>query len=157
MNNEKTNHRQVAELCNGTVIDHIPDNKLSAALRILHLEQYDNSSILVGYHLASNKMGFKSIIKVADQQFTPEQIGRLCIVAPNATLCIIKNYRVEKKIKMQLPYEIHNAIVCPNPKCITNNEPMPTHFIVTDRNRGIFKCRYCEKEILQHDKWKIKD
>jgi len=41
------------------------------------------------------------------------------------------------------PSEIKGIVKCNNPKCITNNEPMATHFHVQD---GVLTCHYCEKE-----------
>ena len=36
---------------------------------------------------------------------------------------------------------------CNNPKCITNNEPMKTHFTIVDKNapHPELRCRYCDK------------
>jgi len=53
---------QVAALKNGTVIDHIPTNKLFTVVSLLGLEQMD-SKITIGYNLNSNKLGKKGIIK----------------------------------------------------------------------------------------------
>ena len=51
----------VAALENGTVIDHIPSNKLFQVVNLLHLESM-SSAITIGYNLKSQKMGQKSII-----------------------------------------------------------------------------------------------
>ena len=58
-------------------------------------------------------------------------------------LSIIRDYEVVEKKTVDTPNEIFGIVKCNNPKCITNNEPMPTHFHVTD---GILTCHYCEKE-----------
>jgi aspartate carbamoyltransferase regulatory subunit len=50
-----------------------------------------------------------------------------------------------------MPDELHNIIKCNNLNCITNNEPMATHFYVTNNETGILKCRYCEKEVNIND------
>ena len=39
-----------------------------------------------------------------------------------------------------------SIVRCNNPKCITNNEPMDTIFHVVDKEHGILKCHYCDKE-----------
>lgn len=58
----------VAAIKNGTVIDHIPSNKLFQVVRLLHLEDINvKSQVMVGYNLPSAKMGNKSIIKIADK------------------------------------------------------------------------------------------
>ena len=84
----------VAAIENGTVIDHIPSSKLFQVVRLLHLEDVRNSSVMVGYNLQSKKMGRKSIIKVSDKFFTDAELNTLSVVAPNVTLCIIKDYEV---------------------------------------------------------------
>lgn len=135
----------VAALQNGTVIDHIPSNKLFHVVRLLHLETMQ-STVMVGYNLPSSKMGRKSIIKIADKFFTDAELNVLSVVAPNVTLCIIRDYEVVEKKCVTLPNDIAGIVRCANPKCITNNEPMPTRFHVTDAEHGIIQCHYCEKE-----------
>lgn len=135
----------VAALQNGTVIDHIPSGKLFQVVRLLHLEDI-HSTVMIGYNLPSSKMGKKSIIKIADKFFTDAELNVLSVVAPNVTLCIIRDYEVVEKKCVTLPENITNIVKCANPKCITNNEPMATRFHVTDAEHGIIQCHYCEKE-----------
>lgn len=142
----------VAAIQNGTVIDHIPSSKLFQVVSLLHLEDIP-SSIMVGYNLKSQKMKRKSIIKIANKYFTDAELNVLSVVAPNVSLCIIKDYEVVEKKCVTLPDDIHNTVKCANPKCITNNEPMDTLFHVKDREKGIIRCHYCEKEqALEHVK-----
>ena len=140
----------MAAIENGTVIDHIPSSKLFQVVRLLHLENI-TSSIMVGYNLKSRKMGVKSIIKVADRFFTDEELNLLSVVAPNVSLCIIRDYEVVEKKTVALPAQLTDIVCCANPKCITNHEPMPTRFHVVDEEKGIIRCHYCEKEMnLEH-------
>lgn len=149
----KREELMVAAIENGTVIDHIPSSKLFEVVSLLHLEAIRGSSIMVGYNLKSKKMGHKSIIKVSDKYFSDAELNQLSVVAPNVTLCIIRDYEVVEKKKVALPEEIRGIVRCANPKCITNNEPMTTLFHVTDRERGVIQCHYCEKEQnLEHVK-----
>lgn len=149
----KREELMVAAIENGTVIDHIPSSKLFEVVNLLHLEAIRGSSIMVGYNLKSKKMGHKSIIKVSDKYFSDAELNQLSVVAPNVTLCIIRDYEVVEKKKVALPDEIRGIVRCANPKCITNNEPMTTLFHVTDRERGIIQCHYCEKkQNLEHVK-----
>lgn len=137
----------VAAIQNGTVIDHIPSNKLFQVVRLLHLEDQNiQSQVMIGYNLPSNKMGNKSIIKIADKFFTDAELNILSVVAPNVTLCIIRDYEVVEKRRVTLPMEIVGIVKCANPKCITNNEPMATLFHVVDKENCVIRCHYCEKE-----------
>ncbi len=142
----KRQEMQVAALENGTVIDHIPSAKLFQVVNLLHLQEMP-TPVTIGFNLKSQKMGKKSIIKVADKFFTDEELTSLSVIAPNVTLAIIRDYEVVEKKEVEMPQELTGIVHCANPKCITNNEPMPTRFRVLDKERGILQCRYCNKEV----------
>lgn len=137
--------RQVAAIKNGTVIDHIPAEKTYQVANLLELKALTNP-VTIGYNYPSKKIGKKGIIKVSDKYFTNEEISRLSVVAPNVVLNIIKDYEVVEKKTVETPDELRGIVRCNNPKCITNNEPMQTVFNVVDKNQGILKCHYCDKE-----------
>ena len=136
---------QVAAIKNGTVIDHIPADKLFTVVNLLKLQK-TSQSITIGNNFASQRLGKKGFIKVADRFFSDEEISRLSVVAPNVLLNIINDYEIVEKKQVVMPDELRGIVKCPNPKCITNNEPMTTIFHVTDKENGILKCHYCEKE-----------
>ena len=136
---------QVAALKNGTVIDHIPSSKLFQVVSLLHLDRME-APVTIGYNLKSGKMGNKAIVKVADKFFTDEELNKLAAITPQATLCVIRDYEVVEKKDVLLPDHLVGIVKCNNPKCVTNNEPMPTLFHVVDKQKGTLKCHYCEKE-----------
>ncbi len=136
---------QVAAVENGTVIDHIPTEKLFVVVSLLDLPSLD-CQISIGNNLISQKLGRKGIVKIAGKFFTDEEINRISVVAPNIVLNIIRDYEVVEKKHVHLPDRLDDIVRCPNPKCITNNEPMKSLFHVIDKTRGILKCHYCEKE-----------
>ena len=144
MNSNKTK-LLVAALENGTVIDHIPSELVFTIASLLKLEKLE-SSVTIGYNLTSQKIGKKGVIKVADKFFSDEEISRLSVVAPNVVLSIIRDFGVVEKKKVTTPDELRGIVRCSNPKCITNNEPMSTYFHVVDKQEGVLKCHYCEKE-----------
>lgn len=137
--------RQVAAIKNGTVIDHIPAEKTYQVVNLLQLETLD-TPVTIGYNYPSNKIGRKGIIKVSDKFFTDEEISRLSVVAQNVVLNIIHDYEVVEKKTVKTPDELRGIVKCNNPKCITNNEPMDTVFHVVNKEKGILKCHYCDKE-----------
>ena len=137
--------RLVAAIENGNVIDHIPSEKTYEVANILNLQNLD-TVVTIGYNYLSKKIGRKGIIKVENKFFSDEEISRLSVVAPNAVLNIIKNYEVVEKKKVETPDELHGIVKCNNPKCITNNEPMKTVFTVIDKDKGVIRCHYCDKE-----------
>ena len=134
--------RLVAAIEHGTVIDHIPANKTYQVASLLGLFDL-KTPVTIGFNYPSQKVGSKGIIKVSDKFFTDAEISRLSVVAPNVILSIIRDYEVVEKRNVVTPDEIKGIVKCNNPKCITNNEPMPTHFHVTN---GILTCHHCEKE-----------
>ena len=148
MNDKK--ELQVAALENGTVIDHIPSEKLFTVVSLLGLEHMSNN-ITIGFNLQSKKLGKKGIIKIADKFFTDDEINRIAVVAPNVKLNIIRNYEVVEKRELTLPDELIGIVKCANPQCITNNEPMPTRFHVIDKDKCIIRCHYCEKDQERKD------
>ena len=134
--------RLVAAIEQGTVIDHIPTNKTYQVASLLGLFDL-NTPVTIGFNYPSQKVGSKGIIKVSDKFFTDDEISRLSVVAPKVILSIIRDYEVVEKKTVETPAEIRGIVKCNNPKCITNNEPMKTHFHVEN---GILTCHYCEKE-----------
>ena len=134
--------RLVAAIEQGTVIDHIPAGKTYQVANLLGLFDL-NTPVTIGFNYPSQKVGCKGIIKVSDKFFTDDEISRLSVVAPNVILSIIRDYEVVEKKTVETPDEIHGIVKCNNPVCITNNEPMPTHFHVAG---NMLTCHYCEKE-----------
>ena len=137
----------VAAIENGTVIDHIPSNKLFEVISLLGLQDL-KSTVMIGYNLVSQKMGNKSLVKIADRYFSDAELDRLAVVAPNVNLSIIKDFNVVEKRQVRLPKEIKGIVKCNNPKCITNNEPMKTRFHVSEKNNDVICCHYCNREQL---------
>ena len=99
----KQESQLVVAIKNGTVIDHIPSAKLFEVVNLLHLQDVRDSAIIVGYNLKSKKFGHKSLIKVFDKFFTDAELNQLSVVAPNVTLCIIRDYEVVEKKSVTLP------------------------------------------------------
>lgn len=135
----------VAAIENGTVIDHIPTEKTYQVVNLLRLDEI-STPVTIGYNYRSKKLGQKGIIKVEDKFFTDEEISRLSVVAPNIVLNIIRNFEVVEKKTATTPDKLRGIVKCNNPKCITNNEPMPTLFHAVDKANGTLRCHYCEKE-----------
>ena len=150
MSAEKKKELQVAALENGTAIDHIPPRQLFKVADMLSLKELENT-ITIGNNFHSKKMGSKGIIKIADKFFEEDVINRIALIAPNVILNIIRDYEVVEKKTVELPDELVGLVKCNNPKCITNNEPMPTRFDVLDKESGTVKCRYCERKINKED------
>lgn len=132
----------VAALRCGTVIDHIPADVLFEVAHLLKLQDSE-CQLTIGNNLPSRSLGKKGIIKVADTTFPEAVMNRIALLAPEANVNVIENYEVVEKRRVELPDTLVNVVRCHNPKCITNNEPMSTRFIVVDRNPVTIRCSYC--------------
>ena len=135
---------KVSAIENGTVIDHIPSSSVFQVTRILNLDNIPNQ-IMIGTNLDSQKLGKKGIIKVSNKYFESEEINKIALVAPTATLIVIKDYTVVYKAKVEIPDKIRKIVKCINPNCITNHESIPTKFTVIDKEDLRLQCHYCEK------------
>lgn len=128
----------------GTVIDHIPAKDLFEVIKILDLNSCENQ-ITFGTNLKSKRLGKKAIIKVENKFFEEEEINKIALVAHQANLNIIEDYKVTKKMKVEIPDEIEGIVKCFNPKCVTNHEQIKTKFTVVSKDKVALKCKYCEK------------
>ena len=135
----------------GTVIDHVKAGQTLKMIRLLNLAA-NNNVVSVGLNFSSKAEKYKDIIKVENRELTPEEINQVAILSPNATINIIRNYKVTKKFKAEIPEVIEHVVVCPNPKCITNNDETDTRFKVISKGKQLkLKCNYCEKLFNQDE------
>ena len=135
----------VSALENGTVLDHIPAENVYKALDLLDLKDIE-SQITIGINLASKLHGKKGIIKIADKFFEDEELNKLALIAPNATVNVIKGFKVVEKKTLETPSEVIGIAKCRNPKCVTNHQPIKTRFATIQNGDEIsLKCHYCEK------------
>jgi aspartate carbamoyltransferase regulatory subunit len=135
---------EVSAIKDGTVIDHIPADSLFKVISILKLDKIENT-ITFGTNLESKKLFKKAIIKLSGVFFKNKDINRIALVAPEAKLNIIRDYKVVEKKVVEVPDELNGIVRCVNPMCITNHEKITTKFDVIDKKLFKLKCHYCEK------------
>ena len=136
--------RKVPAIKDGSVIDHIPSRDTFRIIRILNPQEFINP-ISVTLNLDSDKIGKKGVIKIDDRFLTKDEVDKISILAPNATVSIIRNYKIEKKIQVKIPKEFTGILICSNPMCVTNKVEVVTKFKVIRNNPLELKCRYCER------------
>src|SRR5579883_871541 len=135
----------VSAINNGKVIDHIPS---VYALRIIHLFRFlhDKNKITVGLNLPSKRLGLKDLIKIENRMLTDLEASEIAIFAPEATINIVNDFEVIKKIETKLPTNIANIFHCLNTKCITHKEQTESVFYVKEQGKQVkLICHYCEK------------
>ena len=136
----------VAAIKNGTVIDHIVPGQ---AFRIIHLLSLQSSkhTVTIGLHLPSKLIGTKDLIKIENRVLTEAEANEIVVFSPSATINVIENFDVTKKISTHLPKSMKNIFICPNQNCISLSEPISSLFYITDQGKQIkLTCHYCNKE-----------
>lgn len=134
----------VSAIENGTVIDHIP---VQCVFQVIHLLGLDKcgEQVLFGTNLNSKKFGKKGIIKVNNTLFKNDDLNKIALIAPSATLNVINDFQVVEKKQVEVPDQIKKMVKCVNPNCVTNIENVPTKFNVIDKKDVKLRCHYCEK------------
>ncbi len=143
----------VRRIKNGTVIDHIPAGQALSVLRILGLTGREGLTIAIVIQADSKKLGRKDMVKIEGKELKAEEVNKIALVAPQATINTIRDYRVVSKLKVQLPDEIRDLIRCTNPNCISNKprEPVTPRFRTLSRSPVLLRCEYCGTYITQEE------
>ena len=144
---------KIPPIRNGTVIDHITDGQSFNVLKILGVNENNvDSCISIGIHVTTNKEGekWKDIVKLEDMELDPITFSKIALIAPHATISIIRDYYVAEKYAVKLPESIVGLVRCSNPNCITNKgEPVSPRFFVENQCPPKLRCVYCDR-ILQN-------
>ncbi|MDD1707284.1 MAG: aspartate carbamoyltransferase regulatory subunit [Methanoregulaceae archaeon] len=132
----------ISPIRNGTVIDHITGGEALNVLRIIGITGATNESISVATNVKSGKMVKKDVVKIENRELLKEEVDRIALIAPKASINIIRNYEVYEKKGVEIPSVIIGVVRCPNPGCISNtNEPIDTKFEVLEKG---LHCLYCD-------------
>ena len=124
----------IDSLDSGIVIDHI---KAGSSM--------EDCCVAIIKNAKSNKYGKKDIIKI--EGVTEINTDILGFIDHNITVNVIKDGVIAEKKAIGLPNEIHNVIKCKNPRCITSvEEGIEQVFRLSDRERHLYRCIYCEQE-----------
>ena len=137
---------KVPRIKDGTVIDHITAGDAVKVLHILGIPKTSSSTVSVAMNVKS-KLGKKDIVKVENRELDPKEVDKIALIAPKATINIVRDYEVTNKHKVKLPDEIVGIVSCSNPTCVSNaNEPVESRFKIISRDPPKIKCYYCERE-----------
>ena len=147
-NNDLPSYR-VSKLRAGTVIDHLDPGSALQALAILGIPA--NTVCAIGMNFESGKHGRKDIIKIEGMELTQEDINKIVLFGPHATLSIIREFELVDKVAVKLPKDIVGVVPCPNPSCITNHEPVTTKFDVLSGDPLRVRCHYCERTLRREE------
>ena len=136
---------QITSIKNGFMLDHIKSGMGVKIFRYLHLDKLGHQVALI-INADSKKMGKKDIIKIENiEEINYTVLG---LLSPGITINEVKNEVIVNKIKPELPERIQDILICENPSCITSQEKyIPHKFTLVDREKGSYKCEYCEQII----------
>ena len=149
-----TKVRQVEAIVHGTVIDHIPG---SMTLKVANLLAREHDQVSIGMNLRSARMGRKGVVKITGRELDERTLSRLALIAPGASVSIIRDYQVIHKSTVPMPETFEDIARCANPNCVTNHEKWSSRLVVIGNQPLHVRCLYCERshkaadlELLQH-------
>src|SRR3989344_7942740 len=120
-----TKEIRIAPIKNGTAIDHLNPGAVYKIIEVLDLRDY---TVTAGMNVESRKMGKKDIMFIEGLEISGNDLNKIALIGKGATMNIIRNSEIEKKIEIGYPENAEGIIKCINPKCITNAENIPTKF-----------------------------
>jgi len=142
--------QKVRPINNGTVIDHIAGGQALNVLKILGISGATDAMVSVVMNVDSRKLRRKDIVKVEDRELLEDEVNRIALIAPDASINIIRDGKVIEKRKVDLPDEIVGVVRCQNPNCISNTlEPIKSRMLVKAKNPVLLRCLYCEQPLTE--------
>jgi len=133
---------RVSKIEDGTVIDHVPGGQALNVLAILGIDGTGGEEVSIGMNVPSDVLGKKDVVKVEGRELSQDEVDVLSLIAPDATINIIRAYDVVEKSRVERPETVDGVLTCPNRNCITEaEEPVATKFSVL---RDGVRCEYCE-------------
>ena len=133
---------RVSKIRDGTVIDHIAGGQALNVLAILGIDGSGGETVSVGMNVPSDRLGRKDIVKVEGRELSQEEVDVLSLIAPAATINIVRGFEVVEKSRVERPGRVTGVLSCPNANCIsTQGEPVESRFEVLEE--GV-RCGYCD-------------
>jgi aspartate carbamoyltransferase regulatory subunit len=133
---------RVSKIRNGTVIDHVTAGQAMNVLAILEIDGSGGEEVSIGINVPSDRLGRKDIVKVEGRELNQNEVDVLSLIAPAASINIVREFQVVEKSRVTRPTEVAGVLSCPNTNCIsTQGEPVESRFEVLDE---AVRCLYCE-------------
>jgi aspartate carbamoyltransferase regulatory subunit len=126
------------------VIDHITGGHALDVIKILGITGHVNWVVTVAINVPSKKLETKDMVKIEGRELKSEEVDKIALLAPHATINIIRNYKVVEKQRVKLPNIMRGIVKCANPACISNSkEPVQPTFYVESEEPLRVRCHYC--------------
>jgi len=145
---------KVYAIADGVVIDHISAMRALQVLEILgvhHEGRPTDAIVTLGMNMESSKLGRKDIVKIERKELTKAELNKIALIAPEATVNIIRDSLVAEKFKIAIPVIFEGIVQCPNANCVTNHEPAKTRFLTVAAKPLMVRCHHCERVVWQDE------
>ncbi len=143
---------RVSKIKNGTVIDHIRGGYALDVIKILGITGKEKKVMTIAINVPSRRFGVKDIVKIEGKALDSQEVNRIALVAPHASINIIHDYVVVEKLEVKLPQIMEGIVKCVNPCCISNSdEPVVSKFYLKAEEPLLLKCHYCGVTLEQSD------
>ncbi|MDA4136620.1 MAG: aspartate carbamoyltransferase regulatory subunit [Thaumarchaeota archaeon] len=143
----------VQKISDGTVIDHVSAGKSLSVLRLLGNPQNRGVTVALVMNVGSSKMGRKDILKVEGVELTDEQVQKLALIAPRASVVIIRSYRVAEKKNAVPPTAVVGILSCTGATCISVREKdsVSSIFSLVNSSPLAYRCKFCGRVLAEQE------
>lgn len=143
---------RVKKIKDGTVIDHINAGHALDVLNILGITGHEGYVLSIVMNVSSYLLGRKDIVKIEGRELNPEEVDKIALISPRATINIIRDFLVVGKQRVKLPKVMKGILRCANPTCITNSsEPLESIFNIEDEDPQKLRCYFCNRTMNHSD------
>lgn len=135
---------RVSKIKDGTVIDHISAGYALDVVKILGITGHERQVMTIAVNVTSKVMRVKDLVKIEGRALNRQEVNKIALVAPRATINFIRDYVVVEKLEVKLPALIEDIVKCVNPACVSNAcEPVGPKFYLENEEPLMLKCHYC--------------
>jgi len=111
---------------------------------------------LVARGIESKRLGAKDVIVLEEMFLPPQVFASIALLVPDATFNERKNGRITKLHIEGNLCDIPASFPCPNPECISNNDPECQQKFSAQNIEGkrVITCSWCEREFDIEEIWR---
>jgi aspartate carbamoyltransferase regulatory subunit len=134
--------RIIEKIMNGVSVDHISLGMVWKVAQILHVEGCGERVSLADGCNSMKMPNGKGVLKIENIFPSDGELDLISLVAPRASVSVIRNGLVESKRRVEVPSVLNGLVGCANGNCISQDdqENVVSKIYYID---GKFKCHYC--------------
>ncbi len=163
---EELKERKYYSIKDGIVIDNIPHNKSFEVCRILGLINLDGIEILLeagvldkrfldsGTNTSASSIR-KDVLRIrysaSSIVIKAKEIHKIAIIAPDANVSYIENFKVAHSFKVKMPQILEGVIKCNNPNCVSVYASNVNPKFVLKEGLCEYECYFCKSQLKKED------